>query len=160
MIAITTFTEPFFVFFTEAFGVSEQPDGYFLDTGQSGLFGTITTLPAEVASAARTSEDATIAGHCGHILFLLEFFAAYERGETPTPDWPSSWKTRVVDDAQWQALQHELHTSYTTLTARLQARETWPDEAIGAAMLLLTHCAYHIGEIRQRLLWVSTEEHR
>ena len=29
----------------------------------------------------------------------------------------------------------------------------------GAAMLLLAHCAYHVGEIRQRLLWVNTEAH-
>jgi len=62
----------------------------------------------------------------------------------------------VVDDAQWQALQHELQAGYTTLVARLRARETWPDEALGAAMLLLAHCAYHVGEIRQRLLWVGT----
>jgi len=61
----------------------------------------------------------------------------------------------VVDAAQWQALQHELQASYTTLVARLKARETWPDEAIGAAMLLLTRRAYHVGEIRQRLLWVG-----
>ena len=29
----------------------------------------------------------------------------------------------------------------------------------GAAMLLLAHCAYHVGEIRQRLLWVNAEVH-
>lgn len=155
MSATSAFTQAFLALFAEAFGVSELPEGYFLDTGQSGLLGTIATLSAEVASAARTPEEATIAGHCGHILFLLEFFAAYERGETPAPDWPSSWTTRVVDDARWRALQHELRTSYTTLVARLRVCETWPDEAVGAAMLLLAHCAYHVGEIRQRLLWVG-----
>lgn len=159
MIATTAFTHPFFVLLAETFGVSERSDGYFLDTGQSGLLGTITTLSATVASAARTSEEATIAAHCGHILFLLEFFAAYERGEAPSPDWTSSWTTRVVDEAQWKTLRHELQTSYTSLMARLQARESWPDEALGAAMLLLAHCAYHVGEIRQRLLWVNSEAH-
>jgi hypothetical protein len=155
VIQTSTFTQPFFVFFAEAFGVSAMPSGYFLDTGQSGLLGTINTLSAEVASAARTPEEATIAAHCGHILFLLDFFAAYERGETPTPDWPSSWTTRVVDETEWGALRHELQTAYDTIVTRLQARETWPDEAVGASMMLLAHCAYHVGEIRQRLMWVA-----
>ncbi|MBK9714625.1 MAG: hypothetical protein IPO81_25435 [Kouleothrix sp.] len=159
MVATTAFTQPFFVLFAETFGVSERSDGYFLDTGQSGLLGTITTLSAAVASAARTADEATIAAHCGHIHFLLEFFAAYERGEAPAPDWARSWTTRVVDEAHWKALQHALQTSYTSLMARLQARESWPDEALGAAMLLLAHCAYHVGEIRQRLLWVNAEVH-
>lgn len=156
MLPTTAFTQAFFPLFAEAFGVSEAPNGYFLDSGQSGLLGTIAAISAEVASAARTPEDATIAAHCGHIRFLLAFFAAHERGETPAPDWPGSWATRSVDDAQWHALRQELRTSYTALVARLQARETWPDEAVGAAMMLLAHCAYHVGEIRQRLLWVGS----
>ena len=46
------FTEPFFTFFAEAFGVSPSPSGYFLDTGQSGLLGTINNIPepSELAS--------------------------------------------------------------------------------------------------------------
>ena len=157
MIVTTSFTQPFFVLFAEAFGVSEHSDGFFLDSGQSGLLGTVSTLSAKVASASRTPEEATIAAHCGHILFLLKFFAARERGEEPNTDWASSWTTRVVDETQWKAVQHELQTSYVGLVERLQARDTWPDEAIGAAMMLLAHCTYHVGEIRQRLLWVNAE---
>lgn len=155
MIPTATFTQSFFELFAEAFGVSTAPSGYFLDTGQSGLLGTINTLNTEVASATRSPEEATIAAHCGHILFLLQFFEAYERGETPNPDWAGSWTTRIVDDAAWHALRRELQTTYTSVVTRLQERETWPDEAIGASMMLLAHCAYHVGEIRQRLLWVA-----
>jgi hypothetical protein len=155
MFETSTFTQPFFVLFAEAFGVSDMAAGYFLDTGQSGLLGTIDTLSAEVASAARTPEEATIAAHCGHILFLLHFFAAYERGETPTADWPGSWTTRIVDEAEWRGLRHELRIAYEMIVTRLQARETWPDEAVGASMMLLAHCAYHVGEIRQRLMWLG-----
>jgi hypothetical protein len=155
MIQTSTVAQPFFVFFAEVFGLSDPSSGYFLDTGQSGLLGTINGLTADVASAARTPEEATIASHCAHILFLLEFFAAHERGETPTPDWSSSWTTRVVDDTQWRALRHELQIAYDNIVTRMKARETWPDEAVGASMMLIAHCAYHVGEIRQRLLWVA-----
>lgn len=149
------FLQPFLVLFAETFGVSELPEGFFLDSNDAGLLNTMAALSPEAASAARSPEEATIAGHCGHILFLLEFFASHERGEPVAPDWPSSWKVRKVDAAQWGALQEQLRTSYAALVGRLQARENFPDEAIGAAMMLLTHCAYHVGEIRQRLLWVA-----
>jgi hypothetical protein len=55
-------------------------------------------LTAEAASAGGESAETTIAAHCGHILFLLNFFAAIERGETITPDWESSWAIQVVND--------------------------------------------------------------
>ena len=59
----------------------------------------INALSAETASAALAPDEPTIAGQCGHILFLLNFFDAYEQGQTPAPDWPGSWSRRVVDDA-------------------------------------------------------------
>jgi len=48
-----------------------------------------------------------------------------------------------------------LQIAYDTIVARLQVRETWPDEAVGASMMLLAHCAYHVGEIKQRLTWLG-----
>ena len=156
MIPTAQFTHWFLLLLAEVFGVADTPDGRILDTGQSGLLGTITTLSPEVASAAPTPDQATIASHCGHVLFLLQYFAAYERGETPEADWEGSWATRVVDDAAWLALRQELQTTYDTLIERLNVRDTWPEAAIAASMMLLAHCAYHVGEIRQRLLWVAT----
>ena len=155
MIPTPEFTKWFFILLAETFGVADTPDGYILDTGQSGLLGTINTLSAEVASAAPTPDQATIASHCGHVLFLLQYFAAYERGETPAPDWEGSWTTRVVDDGAWQALRDELRTTYDGLTARLRMREIWPEAAVAASLMLLAHCAYHVGEIRQRVQWVA-----
>jgi hypothetical protein len=155
MIPTAEFTKWLFVLLAETFGVADTPSGYILDTGQSGLLGTINTLSAEVASAAPAPEQATIASHCGHVLFLLQYFAAYERGETPEPDWAGSWATRTVDDAAWQALRQELQTTYDALMARLQARDTWPESGVAASLMLLAHCAYHVGEIRQRLMWVT-----
>jgi len=153
----TVFTEPFFTFFAEAFGASPSPSGYFLDTGQSGLLGTINQLTAEAASAGGGSGETTIAAHCGHILFLLNLFAAVERGETTTPDWESSWAIRIVNNEAWQSLRASLQSTYEDIVARLKARNPWPEEAVGPAMLLLVHCAYHVGEIRQRLNWIDIQ---
>lgn len=151
----SVFTQPLFVFLEEAFGVTESPSGYFLDSGRSGILGTIDGLSATVASEPDARGGATIAGHCGHVLFLLRFFLAVERGESLEPDWQSSWATGAVTDAEWRALRTDLRRDYEHLVARLRGRDPWPDAAVGPVMLLLTHCAYHLGEIRQRLLWVS-----
>jgi hypothetical protein len=139
------------ILLAETFGVSDAPNGYILDSGRSGLLGTINMLNAEAASAARAPEHATIAAHCAHILFIVNYFAGYERGETPAADWAGSWSTRVVDDAAWQALRNDLQTSYDTVIARLEARDEWPEAGVAASMILLAHCAYHVGEIRQLL---------
>ena len=155
MIPTAQFTNWLFLLLAEIFGVADTPDGRILDTGQSGLLGTINALSAEVASAAPMKDQATIASHCGHVLFLLQYFAAYERGETPDADWEGSWAIRTIDDAAWLALRQELQTTYDNLIERLKVRDAWPEAAIAASMMLLAHCAYHVGEIRQRLLWVA-----
>jgi hypothetical protein len=155
MIPIAEFKEPFFALLAEIFGVADTPHGFMLDTGTSGLIGTITTLSAETASAAPSDDHATIASHCGHLLFLLNLFLDYERGKQIQPDWASSWKTRVVDDAAWQTLRDDLQRAYNDVVAAFRAREEWPQQAVGAAMMLIGHSAYHVGEIKQRLLWVN-----
>ncbi len=145
------FTKWLYMLFAEAFGVAETPSGYFLDTGRAGLLGTLDEISAELASATLKPGNATIAGHCGHMLYHLELFAAYGRGERPAPDWPGSWHTSVVDDDEWNALRTALRNTYTAIVEHLQGLETWDEAPIAASMILLAHTAYHTGEIRQQL---------
>lgn len=133
----------------EAFGVAESPDGFFLDSGQSGLLGTINQLDAHTASTPFRPDEETIAAHCGHVRWLLNFFAAYERGETPAPDWAASWQTQVVDEAAWAALRSEITQTYTHLLTRLHERVDWHPVAVGAWMMLLAHVSYHVGVIHK-----------
>lgn len=149
------FTKPFLLLLAEIFGVSPASSGYVLETGKSGLMGTINPISASLASAPGQTGEATIAAHCGHILFFVRFFASFERGETPEADWPGSWKSQSLDEQGWNDLRSALQSEYDNLVVRLAQRETLPEEAIGASMILLAHCAYHVGEIRQRLLWLG-----
>ena len=93
------------VLLAEGFGVSDSAIGYFLDDGQSGLLGTIDRLTAATASAGLRPENATIAAHSNHVLFLLDLFMADERGEQPSADWAGSWTVQTVDAAAWDALR-------------------------------------------------------
>jgi hypothetical protein len=141
----------------ETFGVSDSPDNYMLESGHAGLMGTVNALSAATASAALTPDEPTIASHCGHILFLLSFFSAYEHGQTPEADWPGSWSTRVVDEAGWAALRAQLQSTYDAVVARFTPDSPWPEPRVGAAILLLAHSAYHVGQVRQLLTAVNLQ---
>lgn len=155
MIKTDDFTKWLNQLLAETFGVSETPSASFLDSGRSGLLGTIDALSAEQASTARQPEQATIASHSAHVLFLLRLFEAHELGQPTEPDWEASWKIRVVDEAAWANLRADLLAAYTTVMAQVRARTAWDEAPLAAVLTLLTHCAYHVGEIRQRLTWIT-----
>ena len=139
----------------ETFGVSDAPASYMLESGRAGLMGTVNGLGAAMASAALAPGEPTIAAHCGHILFLLSFFSGYEQGQTPAVDWEGSWATHVVDEPAWAALRGRLQATYDEVVARFTPNSAWPDPRVGAAILLLAHCAYHVGQIRQLLTAIN-----
>jgi len=139
----------------ETFGVSDSPNNYMLESGRAGLLGTVNALSAATASAALTPDEPTIAAHCGHILFLLSFFSAYEQGQTPAADWPGSWLSRIVDEPAWAALRQQLQSTYDSVVARFTPDSAWPEARVGAAILLLAHSAYHVGQVRQLLTAVN-----
>ena len=155
MIETAHFTQWLRTLLDEIFGVSNSPEGYMLESGHAGLMGTINAISAEAASAALGPEEPTIASQCGHILFLLSFFDAYEQGQTPAPDWEASWSTRVVDEERWVALRGELQTTYDRVVARLTPDSPWPDVRVDSLMMLFGHSAYHVGQIRQLLTIVT-----
>ncbi len=151
MIEIEIFKRALTALLAEAFGVSDNPHGFFLDDGQAGLLGTIDKLDAAKANAALKPENETITSHCGHVLYLVQSFMLFEQGQFPKMDWPGSWHTRNVDAAAWAALRTNLRSNYERLNALLQMRTDWPEPAVSAYMMLLAHVSYHVGEIKQIL---------
>jgi hypothetical protein len=150
-IKVEDFKNPLLMLLAEGFGVTDSPNGYFLDDGQSGLLGTIDRLSAATASAGLRPANATIAAHTNHVLFLLDLFAAYERGEQPSADWAGSWSVQQVDAAAWDTLRADVRARYATVVGQIKARSEWPEPAVAAAINLLAHVAYHTGEIKQLL---------
>jgi hypothetical protein len=139
----------------ETFGVSETSDAYFLDSNRSGLLATIDALSAEQASAVYPPEQLSIAAHCGHVLFLLNQFISADQGQAPSDDWAGSWATRTVDSAAWQALRGGLREAYGDVAMRVRERGEWPEPPLAATMILLAHCNYHVGQVRQLLTFVA-----
>ena len=119
---------------------------YYLDEG-GGLRQTLAALSAEEASRVRGNNS--VAAHAHHILFSFEAFGAYIRGDREQRDWNQSWSVSTVSADEWTKLQEDLAREYTSL--REAVRGAADDDALRGAVAAVTHLAYHIGAIRQKL---------
>ncbi len=130
--------------------------GIYLDKGTS-LFETLDTVSAEEASRPVSASCASIAAQVEHVCFYLEILARYARREVVGGiDWQASWQRTGVTPEEWEALNERLRDAHRDILAIVGDIETWGDEnAIGGAMAVVVHTAYHLGEIRQALCVVK-----
>jgi hypothetical protein len=131
----------------------EHVNGIYLDTGTS-LFETLATISAEEASIPVSSTCASLAAQVEHVRFYLDLLEKVVRGENPPPaDWDHIWNTvEKVTDVEWQTSQDRLRETYGSITTLLNTYSNWDDaRAIGGAVGMIAHTAYHLGEIRQAL---------
>jgi hypothetical protein len=71
-------------------------------------------------------------------------------------DWAASWRVAGVDDEEWESLKERLAAAYQRMRATMQSAPSWGGEdAIGGALAILAHTAYHLGEIRQALCTIK-----
>lgn len=152
-ITLDHFKSSLFGILDEAF---EGVRGMFLDEGTS-LFETLDTVSAEAASRPVSEPCSSIAGQVDHTRFYLDVMLRFARGEQVEGiDWDASWQTTAVTDEEWQALKAGLRDSYRELRSVLDEDATWDNEyAVGGAMAVLAHSAYHLGEIRRSLCTVG-----
>lgn len=149
---ITTkiFTTELFDLLGETF---EQVQGMYLDKGTS-LFETLATISAAEASIPVGGKCATLAAQVEHVRFYLDVLEQImTRNELPKVDWGEIWRTvGAVSEDEWQAIQDRLQATYQRVRANMAALENWDsDYAVSAAMSIVVHTAYHLGEIRQAL---------
>ncbi len=129
----------------------ENVHGMYLDPGTS-LFETLDTITAEEASRPVGNSCASIAAQVDHVRFYLKVNEEYLRGTlTGKVDWSYIWKnTHEVTPEQWVALKQGLREAYLSTMDLLRTYDTWEGEnEIAGALGILTHTAYHLGEIRQ-----------
>ena len=123
---------------------------YFLDGGpDAGLRNTLAQLNAEEAS--RPWGGNSVASHARHVLFSFEAFGAFIAGDRTQRDWNESWNVSTVDDASWSKLQSDLASAYDELRRTIETHAGTSVEATGGSVAAVTHLAYHIGAIRQKI---------
>ena len=144
------FTNALFVLLDETF---DHVHGYFLDKNTS-LFETLASITAEEASIPVGGKCATLAAQVKHVAFYLDVIEKSVRDPNyPKVDWGEIWRSvDSVTPEEWQAIQDELRANYNNIKNLIKAAPVWQDEAaIGGAIAILAHTAYHLGEIRQAL---------
>ena len=143
------FTNSLFALLKETFeGTNTAFGTMYIDQG-TGFFDTIDQIDAARASRLLREDGATIAGHCEHVRFYLEFLSNYMNEKFTMVDWKDSWRVKTVTDAEWTALRGQLQKNYQMVSDAVSEVETWNDFKISGALGILAHTAYHLGAIRQ-----------
>jgi pantothenate kinase len=133
---------------TETF---ESVYGIYLDKSTS-LFETLAQISAAEASIPVGGKCATLAAQVAHVRFYLDVTEQYVKtGDNQSVDWGEIWRTvREVTPEEWAALQENLKQSYQNMRKTLESYDQWDVEySIAGAIGVVTHTAYHLGEIRQ-----------
>lgn len=129
----------------------ESVQGIYLDKGTS-LFETLANISAAQASLPVSEKCASLAAQVKHVNFYLEVLERYIfDNDNSQADWGEIWRnTHEVTPAEWQELIDTLKATYHRLRQRFDALEDWATERPLEGMLaIITHSAYHLGEIRQ-----------
>lgn len=138
-------------------GTATEYGTMYLDR-ETSLFSTLEGVDAETASRTVPGSGVTIAAHCEHLRFYIDFFNNYLKERFEIVDWKESWGTTKVTKKEWNALRGKLHKAYQTVIDTFDEVETWNDHKISGALGILTHTAYHLSAIRQIERFIRSED--
>jgi hypothetical protein len=151
MIKPENFLNNLFSLYEETFETDHS--SIYLDRNTS-LLTTLETVSAEEASVPVGGKCASLAAQVTHVIFYLELLEKYFlKQEVGKVDWGEIWRTvEKISPEDWEALRHKLREVYMRLDKLFHNTENWNDEdTVGAALAIVVHTAYHLGEIRQAL---------
>jgi len=127
--------------------------GIFLNRNTS-FFETLDTVTAEQASRPIGKTSASIAAQVTHTAFYLDVMERYMlKQDVGDVDWDEIWRTvSTVTPEEWQRIRDHLRSTYMRVLSSIESVASWDDEtALGGALAMLVHSAYHLGGVRQAL---------
>ncbi len=139
---------------TETF---ESVQGAYLDQGTS-FFETLAQISAAQASQPMGA-CATIAAHVAHTRYYLEVLEDRMFGrDLSYVNWDQIWdEVSAVDELQWESMIADLKSTYQRILGHLDSADDWQGITELSSMLgIITHSAYHLGEIRQMMCHLET----
>jgi hypothetical protein len=132
-------------------GAATGGGAFVLNSGDAGLLRSLDKLSAAEASHSANG-GATIAAHTQHLrygLSLMNRWAA--EGGDPFADakWDEAWKTRAVDDAEWNEIRAGLRDEAHRWLSALGLPRDVASAELSGMIASIAHLAYHLGAIRQ-----------
>jgi hypothetical protein len=143
------FTSSLSALLKETFESTDTEFGTMYLDANTGFFATLEKIDAKKASRSASENSTTIAAHCEHTRFYLEFLCNYLNGNYMIVDWKESWNIKTVNEEEWTAVCGSLQKAYQMVIDTFAEIQTWNTHKISGAMGILMHTAYHLSAIRQ-----------
>ena len=127
--------------------------GIYLDT-DTNLFSTLSEISHAQASIPVGGRCAPLAAQVKHTSFYIQVNLGELIGEPLKDiDWNDIWETvGAVNADEWAAIVTELKSEYQRVRDIMTKVDDWSSgDAFGLIIAIITHSAYHLGEIRQAL---------
>lgn len=127
---------------------------HYLDPGAS-LFETLANVTSATASQSASSRVGTLAAQIEHTAYYIEVLLVHMAagGDDPTyeADWSAAWKRTSVTDEEWASLLENLRQQYRAFQRLVETTDDWNPDLVAGSMAVVSHSAYHLGEVRQAL---------
>ncbi|MEJ7838955.1 MAG: DinB family protein [Thermomicrobiales bacterium] len=150
-IPVSVFREAIIEQMTETF---HHGNIHYLDPGSS-LFETLANVSSATASQSASNRVGTLAAQIDHIAYYIEVLLVHAAagGDDPTyeADWSLAWQRTSVTDAEWAELIENLGQKWREFRQFVETTEDWNADLVAGAMAVVSHSAYHLGEVRQAL---------
>ena len=157
-----TVLEPFMELLREIYIGTNSERSWVIDHKPGyGFTAAVKQLSAEQASTPIVPGGSTIAAHTEHLRWSLYFALEFFEGKTPSSKWEESWTVREVNDAQWEQLQQDLLVAYDKLRNAILSVKDWSNKFfVTGTLALLPHAAYHLGAVKQLIIFVNSHPHQ
>jgi hypothetical protein len=127
---------------------------------ETSLLETLDTISAEVASIPVSANCATLAAQVEHVRYYMDVMESYILGQEPeNVDWRHVWNTvSTITPEAWDESRARLKASYDRIVEHLKGLNDWDQgSSLVAAMVVVVHTAYHLGNIRQSLCTLEVQ---
>jgi len=151
------FINPLLDIIQEVYIGTDAKESWVIDADPgNGFTRTIKSLTAEQASTPAVPGGSTVAAHTGHLKWSLDFAMQFYEGKQPKGEWAESWLTKTVDEQEWEKLQQDLLASYNKVKEAVAAVKDWSNPYfVKGTLALLPHAAYHLGAIKQLIIFTK-----
>lgn len=130
--------------------------GVYLDSG-TNLLAELTALTGAQASIVLPGAGNSVANQIGHLLTTVRMHEPqFNGGDYPDLDWGADWDEIHLNDEEWQKRVHAFAATREHLINWVMSPTMDEnDEYIGAAVMVATHHAYHVGQIRHAAAYAA-----
>ncbi len=132
--------------------------GIYLDQN-TDLLAELRKLSGAQASTVLPGAGNSVANQLRHLLTTVAMHEAQFRGTTyPDLDWGADWQPVTLGDEEWQELVEKYAATRTQLKEWVTSPSVDEDnDYIFAAIMVATHLAYHVGQIRHAASYAAQE---